>query len=37
MEEGICEQWKQEGTFKMQDKLAKDRNDEVRRVLDNLD
>jgi hypothetical protein len=36
MEEEICERWKREGTFKMQDKLSKDRNDDVRSYCEGM-
>ena len=29
-EEAICDKWAEEGTFKTQDKLGKERGDEVR-------
>jgi hypothetical protein len=32
-EEAICERWAEEGTFKTQDKLGKERGDEVRSFL----
>jgi hypothetical protein len=31
-EEEICEQWKREDTFKNQDRLSLERNDQVRRA-----
>jgi len=31
MEEELCEQWKRENTFQVQDKLCLERGDEVRR------
>ena len=33
MEEGICEKWASEDTFQTQNKLSKERGDEVRKVI----